>query len=114
MNKTIKVIELLNKIANGEEIPKKIKFKNIIFILNSSNAYATEKSAEEILNFICYNFSDLNEEVEIIEDEIDIQGIEELDRYGDDGIEFYDKTDIHKAFGKINEIIQALKEIDKK
>lgn len=31
MNKKIKVIELLNKIANGEEIPKEIKFKNKIY-----------------------------------------------------------------------------------
>ena len=31
MNKKITVIELLNKIANGEDLPKKIKVKNYIF-----------------------------------------------------------------------------------
>ena len=31
MNKKIKIIELLNKIANGEEISKKIKVNNRIY-----------------------------------------------------------------------------------
>ncbi len=30
MNKEIKIIELINKIANGEEVPEKIKYKEII------------------------------------------------------------------------------------
>ena len=29
--KTIKIIDLLNKIANGEEVPKKIKYENDIY-----------------------------------------------------------------------------------
>ena len=31
MNKTIKVIDLLNKIANGEDVPKKIKWRDKIW-----------------------------------------------------------------------------------
>jgi len=32
MNKKIKIIELLNKIANGEEVPKEIKVNGLDFI----------------------------------------------------------------------------------
>ena len=31
----MKIIELLNKIANGEEVPKKIKWRNKKYILRS-------------------------------------------------------------------------------
>ena len=31
MSKTIKIIDLLNKIANGEDVPKKIKFRDDIY-----------------------------------------------------------------------------------
>ena len=30
MSKTIKIIDLLNKIANGEELPENIKYDNTI------------------------------------------------------------------------------------
>ena len=110
----MKIIELLNKIANGEEAPKKIKFKGEIFILNNCNTSESESN----FDYLCYNFSDLNEEVEIIEDEIDIQGIEELGRYCDligltENGEILWKM-IQNNANKINELIRAVKQIDKK
>lgn len=66
MNK-IRVIDLLNKIANGEEVPKKIKYeyKKFEFI---EGAYEDEKG-----NDLCYYDNScrvfLDDEVEIIEEE---------------------------------------------
>ena len=33
----MKVIDLLNKIANGEEVPKKIEYRNIKFVYDEDN-----------------------------------------------------------------------------
>lgn len=41
--KTIKIIDLLNKIANGEEVPKKIKINNVIYEY-IGYMYCTEKA----------------------------------------------------------------------
>jgi len=66
--KTMKVIDLLVKIANGEELPKKFKYKDMIFYLNQelNEHYSNEYS----FNYY-YDITDvdlLNEELEIIED----------------------------------------------
>jgi len=64
MNK-IRVIDLLNKIANGEEVPKTIKYNNEIFTLrDEKDDYANDN------NWFTdrYSFLELNDEVEIIED----------------------------------------------
>lgn len=69
----MKVIDLLNKIANGEEVPKKIKYHNDIHILQKSNStkplncyYCKESYCHLFGTFYDY---DLNDEVEIIEEE---------------------------------------------
>ena len=66
----MKIIDLLNKIANGEEVPKKIKFMNIIYnwdivgYLHYEDEHCREKAfLEGYRTDMC-----LNEEVEIIED----------------------------------------------
>lgn len=66
----IKIIDLLNKIANGEEIPKKIKFNGNIYEYKWSNVWQEScyinndkyRWWEDV-----YLDRDLNEEVEIIE-----------------------------------------------
>ena len=67
MMKTIKIIDLLIKIANGEEVPKKIKYCNKIYTLsNIVNDYMNEDG-----NYLTYKFDDfdiLNDEVEILEE----------------------------------------------
>ena len=42
--KTIKIIDLLNKIANGEKVPRKIKLYNNTFYFDKNNIfyYSTE------------------------------------------------------------------------
>lgn len=61
----MKIIELLNKIANGEEVPKKIKYDNIIFEYDGIY-YVTEHT---YLDEYCDISRCLNDTVEILEEE---------------------------------------------
>ena len=83
MNK-ITIIQLLNKIANGEEVPKKIEFEKNIFEYDSSEKeykwwQDEERFIGQTLLFAVMQGHRINEilncEVEIIEEqeEIDIQ-----------------------------------------
>ena len=72
MSKKIKVIDLLNKIANGEEIPKKIKVKDYIFIWKVSDIGTGYYNVKEGTGYYWLedyvsldNLEDLNTEIEI-------------------------------------------------
>jgi len=70
----MKIIDLLNKIANGEEVPKKIIYRNTIFTYyNETKQYYTNSCIEttltESLRGYLLNFDRLNDEVEILEEE---------------------------------------------
>lgn len=68
----MKVIELLNKIANGEEVPKKIQVYSDIFVFdNSNNVYEHEETKNNLLSI--YNGNILNYEVRIIEEDKKIE-----------------------------------------
>ena len=67
----MKVVDLLNKIANGEELPTKIRIWGEFYYLcendNSGQCYFTEK--EGFGGFpLKFNTSQMNDELEIIED----------------------------------------------
>lgn len=70
----MKIIDLLNKIANGEEVPKKIKWENIIYAYSEYDKDYLEypfsdeeyKGLFNMRNNILTQF--LNDEVEIIEE----------------------------------------------
>ncbi len=102
--KVIKIIDLLNKIANKEELPKKIKYHDVIYNLNENNEYISNRSLSIFMMNI-YEVN-LNDEVELLE-EIDIQEIKELDLcklYFRDGTELIYKL----MYNKINEIIRVV------
>ena len=115
MSKTIKIIQLLNKIANGEEVPKKIKKKHL-----EGNSF------EDLIDNLKYFDKDfsktLNDEVEIIEEqeEINIQDIENVNLF-DNGQNFNDMPIIIKSYddnftninNTINQLVQAVKQLDK-
>lgn len=69
MMKKIKIIELLNKIANGEELPKEIKYNDII--------YKKADISEDYYNFTTnvwffkdvFDASGVNLEIEILDEE---------------------------------------------
>ena len=125
MTKKIKIIELLNKIANGEEVPEKIKIRGntlkwieIDFEVEEEKGY---KVIDKNSNFYWLqdiisldSIEDLNEEVEILEDNTEqIEGIELI------GTNFMDmdknqlKDEINKNRIFINKLRQEIFELRK-
>lgn len=106
----MKIIDLLNKIASGEEIPKKIKIRDKVYEYKhttNGTGYVTEDW--DWFNDMMFDEElTLNMEVEIIEEQqdIDIQSINELDT-----TQLMVITD---DILKINELVQAVKQLDKK
>lgn len=100
----MKIIDLLNKIANGEEVPKKIKYNNIILSydkdLSDYYKYYGEYLFYHLFGKDKLDF--LNNEVEILEEEKKIP--EKLEILPDN--EHYSNEVL---YGKINEIIDYLK-----
>ena len=95
----MKVIDLLNKIANGEEVKFKTKTDDCIYELTKGAYLYNITNKEETRWFIDERW--LNDEVEIIED----KKIENLYYMGED------KTDkLIMIRDKINEIIDKLNE----
>ena len=130
----MKIIDLLNKMANGEEVPKRIRVDNIIYIYeNLEHFYYTDDEAREDLlvrgkDWSTFDF--LNWNVELIEeDTIDIESIKEIEYYEVNGVgEEQDKfilketgeylSEAYNEFEmvvirKINELVQAVKQLNK-
>ena len=119
----MKVIDLLNKIANGEEVPKKIlyKYQNKDFYEEyllkwnkKYEAYYTTKDNTPITHLLADNLWNLNDEIEIIEDTLNKdKKIEKLDlQYNDTikGIKFEEQILMYcdNLQFKINEIIDKV------
>ena len=101
----MKVIDLLKKIENGENIPKKIKVYQEVFEWDILEHYYKRSNGDDLLE-LCTIFNTgelLSMEVELIEDEIDIDSIEELE-----GIVEYSTNR-----NTINQLIQAVKQLKK-
>lgn len=108
MNKKIKVIELLNKIANGEKLPKIIKYDRFIWILGKTASkntdYQMEGNPQQFLfsNYILSILVEcLNDEVEILED--NTEEIEELS---------YEWT-TNEIADRVDKLIKAVNQIRK-
>ena len=77
----MKVIDLLNKIENGEEVPKEIKYKGIVFKYIWTNRkplkYINEeyKNGDNARRHLFWYVDKLYDEIEVIEEE---QNIKEL------------------------------------
>lgn len=70
----MKVIDILNKRANGEEIPKKIKYADVIYVLNVytdaiERLYVWENDND--IGWFEREYFTLHSEVEVIEDDED-------------------------------------------
>ena len=63
----MKVIDLLNKIANGEDVPEKFRFAEQIF--EKQGSYIEDEDGDSIFDSMCTDFSNINEEIEIIEED---------------------------------------------
>ena len=87
----IKIIDLLTKIANGEEVPKKIKWENIIYAYSEYDKDYLEyhfsneeyKGLFDMRDNILTQF--LNDEVEIIEEP------KKIEKWGEGALEEMEK-----------------------
>lgn len=105
----MKVIDLLKKIENGENIPQKIKVYQEVFEWDILEHYYKRNNGDDLLE-LCTIFNTgelLSMEVELIEDEIDIDSIGELKSVTNN----IDGTVC--IMNKINELVQAVKQINK-
>ena len=99
----MKIIDLLNKIANGD-IPKRIKYNGYEWEYNEScENYIIQASSKTSMNWDYIVINCLNEEVEIIEEPQPTE--EEINMYTNKFLEVWEP--ISKQFGKLfDEIIR--------
>ena len=114
MNK-IKVIDLLNMISKGEEVPKKIKYEKDTYIHIDNYCYYCEDTNLILSDRIFAEYSKLNDEVEILEETKKIEKIARCDsikmtHYG----ELYKPTENEEILRiKINELIDEIHNLKK-
>lgn len=111
----IKIIDLLNKIANGEEVPKKIKWENIIYAYSEYDKDYLEypfsneeyKGLFDMRDSILTQF--LNDKVEIIEEPKKIEKITVREKTLGFPNGEWTARNMDKAFAiKINELIDKI------
>lgn len=103
----MKVIDLLKKIENGENIPQKIKVYQEVFEWDILEHYYKRSNGDDLLE-LCTIFNTgelLSMEVELIEDEIDSIGELKSVTNNIDGTVC--------IMNKINELVQTVKQINK-
>ena len=104
----IKIIDLLNKIANNEEVPKKIKYKDNVYYLGKNivdlHTYQTEGSntTRKLSLIIDNEYLNLNDYVEIIEEPKKIEHCLKRDRF------LCDEDEIEHLRTKIDELIDEI------
>lgn len=105
--KTIKIIELLNKVANGETPPEKIKYLDTIFRYDYDvDDYISELFCRDcLLDKIAVVEYSLNNKIEIIEEEI-IEDTEDNKKIKKIGKGHY--IDDEEVLEKIDEIIDYI------
>lgn len=117
----MKIIDLLVKIANGEEVPKKIKYRDQIWIYDKRDQDYKEnnKNDNDLLGYFfcnCRTNDFINDEVEIIEDKPKKIELLSYQRIGSWSLEQHkyieyamsvDKQ-LQQIGSKVNEIAKAL------
>lgn len=111
----MKVIDLIIKQYNNEDMPKHIKINRLNYIYNNNRKTYESEYGE----FMSFDFTNnvLNMQVELIEEQqdIDIQAIKEFDRPSLAINNFSSISEeikyLHIAF---NELLQAVKQLDRK
>lgn len=99
----IKIIDLLNKIANGEEVPKKIRDGiHDLELCKCNNSYHYAGDTATLLNDVI-GMERLNDYVEIIEEPKTIEHCLKSDRFlcNEDEIEYL-RTKIDELIDEIN------------
>ena len=111
----MKVIDILNKIANGEEAPKKIKLNEIIFEYQGDDYLFIDKDntnywlfSEPYSDKFEYLENFLRAEIEIIEEDKKIEKLDLIldEHFSNDELQAY----IKETQKKVNEIIDKINE----
>lgn len=104
----IKIIELVAKWLNAEEMPKKIKYDGSIFNYSElEEDYMSNEGGNGLLDLVCM-FSTFTEDIEIIEEPKKIEKLEHCKGYNwfleiDDYIEHL-RTKIDELIDEINKL----------
>lgn len=103
----MKVIDLLNKIANGVTYTKKARIR----YFDRRNDYEDECILNEVaIGYRLYNQNiELNDEVEILEEEKKIPEKLEREIHIENGVEISSEPSIEQIMNKLNEVIDYLK-----
>lgn len=122
MNK-LTVIQLLNKIANGEEIPDLFFFAGDTFTKETDGSYV-DRDGDVLFDSLFRDFSNLNDEIEIIGEDTS-KKIEKIDKLNDsyliDLVNYKNGSakalsnllmEFHKLENKLNEIIDYINKGD--
>ena len=101
----MKIIDLLNKIANNEEVPKRIKYGNDIYVHIDNYCYYCDETNLILSDRIFAEHDRLNDKVEIIEEPKKIEYI----------TSFYDgMSPMEKELkDKVNELIDEVNKCTK-
>ena len=111
----IKIIDLLNKIANNEEVPKKIKYEKDTYIHIDNYCYYCEDTNLILSDRIFAEYSKLNDEVEILEEPKKIEKITVREKTLGFPNGEWTARNMDKAFAiKINELIDEINNLKEK
>jgi hypothetical protein len=110
----MKVIDLLNKIANKEEVPKKIEWEDDVYEYDEEEyAYTTYEYERPITLMENVLECDLNKEVEIIEEDKEIKELYHCCMESDNQEIKFLIQNINDLADKTNELIKAVNELKK-
>ena len=111
----MKVIDILNKINNGEEVPEKIRFNDIEFEYDKEQGEYSHETDDGYFETLLYDVLDthfinnlLRAEVEVIEENKEIEELEILESDRKVMAVF-----VIKNREKINELVRAVNKINK-
>lgn len=109
----MKVIDLLNKMANKEELPNKFFFEEEAFTYDKNRGLYFDRTNETFGERFNLEMA-INDEIEIIEKEktIEIHNLKELDEYA--YMDEYNEHEVEENRYAINALIRAVKQLDKK
>lgn len=110
----IKIIDLLNKIANNEEVPKKIKYNDEIWEYYKDSGDYIRAGKPNTLFTMYYIHLILNDEIEIIEEPKKIEKITVREKTLGFPSGEWTARNMDKAFAiKINELIDEIDNLKK-
>lgn len=104
----IKIIDLFNKIANNEKVPKKIRYFGEIYEYSEEMKFYYQNGFSMYRDFFTEG-NCLNDEVEIIEE----KEIEKIGKIYDGFTDSYYDTCLETTIKKVDEIIDVVNKIKK-